>query len=107
LTLIRFRDLTPSLRLRKLIEPEPEPNMDSSVEVGSSEMAKPRPLDLTHHYSETTKHRLPSQIKQYYKFFQIPGVGNLAGGTRSRTSDSCQCEVSRQDSVEDAERMAS
>ncbi|OAA67038.1 aromatic amino acid aminotransferase [Niveomyces insectorum RCEF 264] len=40
----------------------------------------PPPLDLTHLYAETTKLRLPSKMKEYYKFFQIPGVGNLAGG---------------------------
>ena len=41
---------------------------------------KPLPLDLSHHFSETTKHRVPSKMKMYYKFFQIPGIGNLAGG---------------------------
>jgi hypothetical protein len=41
----------------------------------------PKPLDLSHHYSEMTKHRIPSNMKMYYKFFQIPGIGNLAGGT--------------------------
>ena len=38
------------------------------------------PKDFSHLYSETTKHRLPSKMKEYYKFFQIPGIGNLAGG---------------------------
>ncbi|TPX09647.1 uncharacterized protein E0L32_009120 [Thyridium curvatum] len=41
---------------------------------------KPLPLDMSHHFSETTKNRLPSKIKEYYKYFQIPGIGNLAGG---------------------------
>ncbi|KAK3944193.1 aromatic amino acid aminotransferase [Diplogelasinospora grovesii] len=41
---------------------------------------KPLPADLSHHYSEVTKHRVASQMKAYYKFFQIPGIGNLAGG---------------------------
>jgi hypothetical protein len=41
---------------------------------------KPKPLDLSHHFSEVTKHRIPSKMKEYYKFFQIPGIGNLAGG---------------------------
>ena len=41
---------------------------------------KPAPRDLTHLYAETTKLRLPSKMKEYYKFFQIPGIGNLAGG---------------------------
>jgi hypothetical protein len=43
-------------------------------------MAKMPPLDLSHHYSEVTKQRVPSKMKEYYKYFQIPGVGNLAGG---------------------------
>jgi hypothetical protein len=41
---------------------------------------KPQPLDLSHHFSETTKRRVPSKMKEYYKFFMIPGIGNLAGG---------------------------
>ncbi|EFX01316.1 aromatic amino acid aminotransferase [Grosmannia clavigera kw1407] len=41
---------------------------------------KPLPLDLTHLISEATKLRKASRMKQYYKFFQIPGAGNLAGG---------------------------
>jgi hypothetical protein len=41
---------------------------------------KPKPLDFSHHFSEVTKHRVPSKMKQYYRFFQIPGIGNLAGG---------------------------
>ncbi len=43
---------------------------------------KPKPLDLSHHFSEVTKHRTPSQMKQYYRFFGIPGIGNLAGGKK-------------------------
>jgi hypothetical protein len=38
------------------------------------------PLDLTHHFSRVTKNRLPSKIKDFYKYFIIPGIGNLAGG---------------------------
>lgn len=41
---------------------------------------KPKPLDFSHLFSEVTKHRVPSKMKEYYKFFQIPGIGNLAGG---------------------------
>ncbi|KAG7124578.1 Aromatic amino acid aminotransferase like protein [Verticillium longisporum] len=41
---------------------------------------KPPPLDLSHHYSTITNLREPSAIKKYYKYFQIPGLGNLAGG---------------------------
>ncbi|KAM0335694.1 hypothetical protein ACHAQA_000744 [Verticillium albo-atrum] len=38
------------------------------------------PLDLSHHYSSITNLREPSDIKKYYKYFQIPGLSNLAGG---------------------------
>ncbi|KAI0416838.1 pyridoxal phosphate-dependent transferase [Xylaria grammica] len=53
--------------------------MNSSV-VCSADMAKPAPKDMSHHFSDVTKARKPSSMKQYYKFFSIPGVGNLAGG---------------------------
>lgn len=42
---------------------------------------KPLPLDLSHHYSETTKQRFVNKMKEFYKFMQIPGIANLAGGT--------------------------
>lgn len=40
----------------------------------------PLPVDLTHHYSRLAIHRIPNAMKTFYKFFQIPGIGNLAGG---------------------------
>jgi hypothetical protein len=43
-------------------------------------MAAKPPLDFSHHYSRTAKAREASEIKRFYKFFQIPGIGNLAGG---------------------------
>jgi hypothetical protein len=46
----------------------------------AAEAEKPEPLDFSHYYSVTASHRKPSSIKQYYKFFQIPGIGQLAGG---------------------------
>ncbi|KAL2259644.1 hypothetical protein VTK26DRAFT_6621 [Humicola hyalothermophila] len=45
-----------------------------------SETAKPAPVDLSHHFSAVTKRRTASEIKKAYKFFQIPGILNLAGG---------------------------
>lgn len=45
----------------------------------ASQRKKP-PMDLSHHFSEVTKRRNPSAIKKYYKFFMIPGIGQLAGG---------------------------
>ncbi len=38
------------------------------------------PLDLSHHFSKTTRNRKESAIKDFYKYFSIPGIGNLAGG---------------------------
>lgn len=53
----------------------------SAAAAGSAAMAtKPKPKDFSHYYSITTAHRVPSAMKAYYKFFQIPGIGNLAGG---------------------------
>lgn len=43
-------------------------------------MDKKPPLNLEHHYSDVTKAREPSKMKEYYKYFQIPGIGQLAGG---------------------------
>ncbi|KAI4128938.1 MAG: hypothetical protein LQ338_002490 [Usnochroma carphineum] len=42
--------------------------------------AKPAPLDLSHHYSHVTKNRGSSAVKDFYKYFRIPNIGNLAGG---------------------------
>lgn len=47
------------------------------------EEAKPLPKDMSHHYSDVAKARVPSKMKEYYKFFQIPGIGQLAGGAHS------------------------
>ncbi|KAB5563081.1 aromatic amino acid aminotransferase [Coniochaeta sp. 2T2.1] len=47
---------------------------------GSFATKAPKPLDLSHHFSDVSKHRVPSKMKEYYKFFAIPGIGNLAGG---------------------------
>ncbi|KAG9255362.1 aromatic amino acid aminotransferase 1 [Emericellopsis atlantica] len=44
----------------------------------SEPLAPPR--DLSHHFTRATKNRQASAIKMFYKFFQIPGIGNLAGG---------------------------
>jgi hypothetical protein len=41
------------------------------------------PRDLSHHFSRATKNREVSSIKQFYPFFQIPSIGNLAGGESS------------------------
>lgn len=41
---------------------------------------RPAPIDLSRHYSASTKARHASSIKKFYKYFQIPGIANLAGG---------------------------
>jgi hypothetical protein len=38
------------------------------------------PLDFSYHYSRVTAARVESSVKSFYKYFQIPGIGNLAGG---------------------------
>ncbi|KAL8851221.1 MAG: hypothetical protein Q9221_003852 [Calogaya cf. arnoldii] len=40
----------------------------------------PKPLDLSNHYSRVTKNRGSSAVKDFYKYFGIPNIGNLAGG---------------------------
>lgn len=41
---------------------------------------RPPPKDLSHHLSRSAKARNASSIKQFYKYFAIPGIGQLAGG---------------------------
>lgn len=41
---------------------------------------RPPPKDLSHHLSRSTKLRTASSVKQFYKYFTIPGIGQLAGG---------------------------
>ncbi|KAK4217122.1 pyridoxal phosphate-dependent transferase [Rhypophila decipiens] len=47
---------------------------------GMASSDKAPPLDLSHHYSFVAKNRTPNEMKKYYKLFQIPGIGNIAGG---------------------------
>ena len=47
----------------------------------SSMKTLPAPVDLSHHFSRVTKNRAASNVKDFYKYFSIPGIGNLAGGT--------------------------
>ncbi|KFY93664.1 hypothetical protein V500_03626 [Pseudogymnoascus sp. VKM F-4518 (FW-2643)] len=48
--------------------------------VASPAIEQNPPLDLSHYYSRVTKARQESNIKSFYKYFAIPGIGNLAGG---------------------------
>lgn len=56
------------------------PSQCSAALAGRKTANKPKPVGLSHHFSETTKRRVPNKMKQYYKYFAIPGIGNLAGG---------------------------
>lgn len=38
------------------------------------------PFDLSHHFSSTTVRRESSNLKRLYKYYVIPGMGNLSGG---------------------------
>ena len=46
----------------------------------SSAPELPEPIDLSHHLTRTTLNREASSVKQFYKFFAIPGIAQLAGG---------------------------
>lgn len=45
------------------------------------------PSDLSHHFSGVTNQRVASKIKQFYKYFSIPGIANLAGGQHVQLLD--------------------
>jgi hypothetical protein len=40
-----------------------------------------KPVDLTHHYNASTRARKPSAMKDLYKYFLVPGMSNIAGGS--------------------------
>jgi DNA-binding transcriptional MocR family regulator len=54
-------------------------SMASSSPSATSEEL-PKPKDLWHHLSKGTQNRATSNIKAFYKYFAIPGIGQLAGG---------------------------
>ncbi|KAI5862770.1 aromatic amino acid aminotransferase [Durotheca rogersii] len=54
--------------------------MEMSGTNSAADPAKPAPKDMSHHFSDVTKARVPSKMKEFYKFFQIPNIGQLAGG---------------------------
>jgi DNA-binding transcriptional MocR family regulator len=67
-----------------------EPAVDSRAE----------PKDLSHHLSRTTKLRQASSVKQFYKYFAIPGIGQLAGGLPNNyyfPFDTLEAKVARPD----------
>lgn len=58
----------------------PSSSVNTTTAFSVDEENKPAPRDFSHYYSVITNHRFPSPMKQYYRFFSIPGIGNLAGG---------------------------
>ncbi|KAI0471073.1 pyridoxal phosphate-dependent transferase [Xylariaceae sp. FL0804] len=74
--------------------------MESYARHVADDMAKPAPKDMSHHYSAITKARTPSKMKEYYKYFLIPGIGNLAGGlpnARFFPFDTLEAQTARPD----------
>ncbi|SMR59943.1 unnamed protein product [Zymoseptoria tritici ST99CH_1A5] len=62
--------------------------------------SRPEPKDLSHHLSRVTKQRQASSVKQFYKYFQIPGIGQLAGGLPNNyyfPFDTLEAKVARPD----------
>jgi site-specific recombinase XerD len=56
-------------------------------QVDATQVTGPRPpLDLSYHFSRITQARKESSIKKFYKYFMMPGIGNLAGGKSNSTS---------------------
>jgi hypothetical protein len=47
---------------------------------GAALKSLPSPKDLSHLFSVITRNRDQSEIKAFYKFMQIPGISNFAGG---------------------------
>ncbi|KAI6860839.1 aromatic amino acid aminotransferase-like protein [Hortaea werneckii] len=73
------------------------PPSDSQSSVADT---RPEPKDLSHHLSRATKTRQASSIKQFYKYFQIPGIGQLAGGLPNNyyfPFDTLEARVARPD----------
>ncbi|KAF2172739.1 hypothetical protein M409DRAFT_62452 [Zasmidium cellare ATCC 36951] len=62
--------------------------------------ARPLPKDLSHHLSRATKMREQSTMKAFYKYFQIPGIGQFAGGLPNNSYfpfDTLEAKVARPD----------
>ncbi|KAL7625394.1 hypothetical protein AAE478_004613 [Parahypoxylon ruwenzoriense] len=54
--------------------------MEASNSDSTADLAKPAPKDMSHHFSDVTKARAPSKMKEFYKYFLIPNIGQFAGG---------------------------
>ncbi|KAJ6155496.1 hypothetical protein N7470_006062 [Penicillium chermesinum] len=57
------------------------------------------PLDLSHHFSFVSKNRHLSDVKDFYKYYLIPGIANFAGVSMPHPSyfpyDSLEASVAR------------
>ncbi|KAH7188553.1 pyridoxal phosphate-dependent transferase [Fusarium flagelliforme] len=51
-----------------------------SATKGAARKTLPQPKDLSHLFSVVARNRELSEIKAFYKFMQIPGISNFAGG---------------------------
>lgn len=60
--------------------PRFKPFSGQEPRAANSTIEQKSPLDLSHYYSRVTKARQESNVKSFYKYFAIPGIGNLAGG---------------------------
>ncbi|QVM11616.1 hypothetical protein D8B26_006262 [Coccidioides posadasii str. Silveira] len=61
----------------------PAPIQGNDDDPWRSKMGKPKlrpPRNFSHYYSFATKNRQGSSVKEFYKYFAIPGIHNLAGG---------------------------
>ncbi|KAI0005185.1 aromatic amino acid aminotransferase [Xylariaceae sp. FL0662B] len=68
--------------------------------------AKLPPKDMSHHFSDVTKARVPSKMKEFYKYFTIPGIGQLAGGLPNAQLfpfDTLEAQTARPDRWEPSE----
>lgn len=53
---------------------------------GADRKILPPPKDLSHLFSMVTRNREASEVKAFYKFMQIPGISNFAGGESIRAT---------------------
>lgn len=63
-----------------MVMPRVIPFFGQEPKAATAAIEQKPPLDLSHHFSRVTKARNGSNIKEFYKYFAIPGIGNLAGG---------------------------
>jgi aromatic amino acid aminotransferase I len=55
-------------------------NASNTCDTRRDEEKLPKSIDLSHHFSDLAKRRLPSPLKTFYKYYGKPGLLALAGG---------------------------